>query len=286
MRVMTENQSRATVRAELNYLAPDSRVNRRFVAPGSELNTGRYESIETEIRNARLESIDTLDAMGFARQDHRSAVDDFRNRALVETVYYREVCAAVGAWLGADLVVPMGHVLRTAGQTVPGVSQPPAGDVHVDVTPQRAPALAAMKWRESGREGQAYRRFVVSSFWRSISPPPQDWPLALCDYRSVDDDEGVPNIMIYCNNLPERGACLAPIAGEDRLPAATVFPYNRAHRWYYYPDMTRDEALLIKFYDSDRSRAWRAAHTAFQDPSADAEGPRESIETRTVAYFL
>jgi hypothetical protein len=54
--------------------------------------------------------------------------------------------------------------------------------------------------------------------------------------------------------------------------------------------MNRDEALLIKLHDSDRSAAWRAPHTSFRDGAAcagdaAAGGYRESIELRSVAYL-
>jgi hypothetical protein len=50
--------------------------------------------------------------------------------------------------------------------------------------------------------------------------------------------------------------------------------------------MTRDEVALFKFYDSDRSRAWRVPHTSFFDPTYPNAKPRQSIEFRTVAYFF
>jgi hypothetical protein len=49
--------------------------------------------------------------------------------------------------------------------------------------------------------------------------------------------------------------------------------------------MQRDEALLFKFHDSDRSVAWRVPHTAFWDPSFPDANVRESIETRIYAFF-
>jgi hypothetical protein len=50
--------------------------------------------------------------------------------------------------------------------------------------------------------------------------------------------------------------------------------------------MTRDEALLFAFHDSRREGAWRVAHTAFYDTSKPDAQPRESIELRSIAYFL
>jgi hypothetical protein len=61
---------------------------------------------------------------------------------------------------------------------------------------------------------------------------------------------------------------------------------NPAHRWWYFPDMSCDEVLLVKFHDSDRSVAWRTPHTSCRDPRVVDAAPRESIEFRTVAFFL
>ncbi len=51
--------------------------------------------------------------------------------------------------------------------------------------------------------------------------------------------------------------------------------------------MQRDEALLIKVYDSaEDGRARFTIHTAIEDPNAPPDArPRESIETRTFVFF-
>jgi len=63
--------------------------------------------------------------------------------------------------------------------------------------------------------------------------------------------------------------------------------FSPEHRWYYFPDMARDEAMVFKVYDSaDDGRARFTAHTAFDDPTAPRDAPpRESIESRTFAFF-
>ena len=60
-----------------------------------------------------------------------------------------------------------------------------------------------------------------------------------------------------------------------------------ARRWYYFPEMQPDEALLIKTYDSATDgRARFTLHTSFDDPTAAADAePRESLETRCFAFF-
>ncbi|MBF8270829.1 MAG: hypothetical protein HW386_2538, partial [Gammaproteobacteria bacterium] len=198
---------------------------------------------------------------------------------------------------GADCVAPLGWMVRTSGdlskyqrQTVgythKGGVQPPAGEAHVDMTPNRAEAMAGDIYQRFFPDGKPYRRFIASSLWRTFSPAPQDWPLAVCDSRSVGLEEGTPNTMFIVDKLPDRAEMLGPIPDEDKAMAADVFHYNARHQWWYLSNMNRDEVLMFKFYDSDKTRAWRVPHTAFQDTSFANATTRESIEFRTVAYFL
>ena len=110
-------------------------------------------------------------------------------------------------------------------------------------------------------------------------------PLALCEAGSVRDDEGTANTKIDVDVIPTGDALFAPIAGEDNMVAATIFHHSPDHRWWYFPDMTPDEVIFIKFHDSDHSRAWRAPHTAFRDTSRPDAVERRSMEFRGVAFF-
>ena len=76
---------------------------------------------------------------------------------------------------------------------------------------------------------------------------------------------------------------LAALSNEKL--AAAIFRYNPAHRWWYFSGMTRDEAMMVKFHDSDRSVAWRTPHTAFWDNSFQDRKVRASIEFRSYAFF-
>ena len=63
--------------------------------------------------------------------------------------------------------------------------------------------------------------------------------------------------------------------------------HNPGQRWYYFPWMQADEALLFKTFDSETDgRARFTIHTSFEDPDAPADAPpRESIETRCLVFF-
>jgi hypothetical protein len=274
------------VEATVDYLIPGSRINRRYVAPGAELNTGTYAPHSVVIRNGRpVQNALGLDTQGFVLAEQPSLVTNFRDKTEVDAVYSAEVERIVKALTGADLVALLGYVLRTSGATS-SETQPPASEVHVDMTPDRAVRLAATMYEKSFAGRRAYRRFIASSLWRPFSQPPQDWPLAVCDGASVGDDEGVPNVMVRLAKLPEPDNIPAHLEDEDKLPAASIFRFNPKHRWWYFPDMNRDEVLLVKFHDSDHSKAWRTPHTSFRDPRVQSAAPRESIEFRTIAYYL
>ena len=58
----------------------------------------------------------------------------------------------------------------------------------------------------------------------------QTRPLAVCDPGTVDDEEYIRYKMIYPDREGENYALLA----------------SPAHKWFYYPEMTKEECLLFK----------------------------------------
>ena len=283
--------------APVNYLTGPSPVNRRFVAAGVEINTGSYAPQRVRIRDARPFQVgDWLHSHGFVLERRPSGIHDYFDKERVDAVYPGEALEIVRQMTGATRVVPLGWMIRTSGDlskyqrqkggyTHQGGVQPPAAEAHVDFAPDRAHNLARMLYQKTAPGGPGFRRFIATSLWRAFSPPPQDWPLAVCDGSSVELDEGVNNTLVVVDALPSPEAAVGPWPGEAQLPAASVFRFNPRHRWWYYPDMTRDEVLLFKFHDSDHSTAWRAPHTAFHDTSRPGAYERQSIEFRSVAYF-
>ena len=273
------------VHTTIDYLVPTSRVNRRFWAPGEEYNTGVYAPYDVTIQNARLAARPfTLDEHGFTLGHHHTEITDWEANYAPDSAYAQEVIAITKALTCADLVVPMGGMIRTSG-TTSATSQPPAAEAHVDFTTRSAKFVADRMYAIGAPNGPGYSRFICFSLWRPLSPPPQDWPLALCEGSSVRDDEGTPNTKVDVDVIPTGDALFAPIEGEEDMVAATIFHHSPDHRWWYYPDMTADEVIFIKFHDSDHSRAWRAPHTAFHDKGRAGATTRRSIEFRGVAYF-
>ncbi|KAK3369296.1 hypothetical protein B0T24DRAFT_668799 [Lasiosphaeria ovina] len=273
------------IQANLNYLLPNGpSINRGFVSAGIERNTGRYGPFPTMIRDGRtIRPHFSLDRHGFELLDAPTSVANFANSAAIERA------------LDASLVVPTSWMLRTSGAIPPrekqepyrhyGGLQPATGEVHVDTEPSRQAAYAQRMYAQVRPEGKGFKRFVISSIWRTFSPPPQDYPLAVCDTRSVRKDEGTPNVLWVVDQMPDD--LLDPAIGDDNAQplAAAIFRHSPDHRWWYFSRMARDEVLLFKFHDSDRSVGWRVPHSAFWDGSLEGANTRESIECRTIAFF-
>lgn len=62
--------------------------------------------------------------------------------------------------------------------------------------------------------------------------------------------------------------------------------YSPHQRWYYFPDLTDDELIMFKGFDTERDCRAGAAHVGFDNRRAfpDAK-PRESFEARFFVYY-
>ena len=150
----------------------------------------------------------------------------------------------------------------------------PARFVHIDVSDKTAAAFAERSSPEA--KGRRLRRFAHYNVWRVLTPPPQDVPLAVCDARSVAAQDRVEADAVFDN----------PGVTEWSFEGLVV-RYNPAHRWLYFSNMTREEALVFKTHDTDPAHPSHVPHSAFDDPSCSPNvPPRSSIEMRAIAYWF
>ena len=292
-----EEQARGT-RTQIRFVDPGDFVTRRFVSAGKEMNTGTYSDHEVTVRDGMpIRDHFTLDTHGFLIAKNPSAVRDFHDKAQVDALYEGEVERHIQALTGADRVVARGWMIRTSAdlsqhaakkvenyQHTGGI-QPPAGEAHVDVNTATARRMAEATYRKHFPDGPGFKRFLVSSYWRTFSPGPQDVPLAVCDGRTSFGGEEKSNTLFIVDDFPSLAEAEGPIPGEEEMMAASIFSYNPGMRWWYFSNMAADDILLFKFHDSDHSRTWRCPHTAFRDSSFPDAKIRESIECRSVAFW-
>jgi hypothetical protein len=264
------------VEATLNYIVETGeRIFTQTGAPGSldVRNGGEPDPRRVAIRNGRdYADRFVLEQDGFRFLRHDTRVVDFFDDDEVRQIYYREAADLVKAEIGAARVVVFDHTLRTADDDLREAHRirEVVARVHNDYTewsgPQRVRDLLPEEADELLR-----RRFAIVQVWRPIRHPVETFPLAICDARSVSADDLVVSERRY----------------PDRVGQTYAIKYNPKHRWYWFPRMRREEALVFKTYESLKDgRARWTAHTAFDDPGSPANArPRESIEIRALAFF-
>lgn len=289
MSSVAESQpSTVGIEGELAYLLPTSEINRRYISPAGQLNFSEYESHTVFIRNARVgDDRGSFENHGFTLARFETELTAFKDSEQVERLYLPEAARFAQNLLAADLVLPIAWMVRCSVEGTPG-SQPPANDVHVDYTPELSEWMPPVLLERANVHDFHYRRFVAINCWRPFTGAPQDWPLALCSARTVGPDEGATHGILHVDTLPDPANVPEILPDDNPLARSydfSAFRFNPAHEWYYYPNMSTDEVVLFKNYDSARSGAWRVPHAGFKDPTCPATQPRESIEVRLGLFY-
>jgi len=214
----------------------------------------------------------TLDGAGFALRHAETAVADLYDDAAVESLYFEEVRDLLTREYGARHVEIFDATRRSdavSGAANKDGARNPAARIHVDYTETsgltRARDTLGADHVDALLAGGA--RIVQVNVWRPIGGPVLRSPLALADARTVRQEDLVATDQVF----------------PDRVGEIYHLAHHPDQRWFYAPEMTRDEVLLIKGWDSlDDGRARFTPHSAFKLPDdATVTAPRESIEVRT-----
>lgn len=270
-----EPETLGYVEAKLRYLA-DTSIKPVTYNPrpgtGEPRRVGNYGDFTVRVRDARpIAGTLSLDRHGFRFTRHDTRVRDFYAEAELRDVYYPEVERLIKAETGAEKVVIFDHTIRVAEQAVSRGLRAPVQLVHNDYTEESGPQRVRDLLPADEAAARLQRRFAEYNVWRPIVGPVQTYPLGLVDSSSIEPGDFVVADLVY----------------EDRVGEIYHGRYNPAHRWYYFPLMQREEAVLIKCYDSEKDgRARFSLHSAFADPTTPPDAPpRESIEVRALAFF-
>jgi len=284
--VTPETRGDAQVHAEVNYVRnPPSNGEAvlEFVTEAEERST-----MQT-LPGRRVPILDTrgiateLDRDGFVLVDHVSAVTDFaliQEDPIVDQQYIDETTELLATLVAASRVFMLGGGKKRYGESAteklaPLSNAKPARYAHADNTDTSAIGLVELvaQFVDDLDLGD-YSRWALYNVWRAVTPPPQDFPLAVCDARTVAPSDEITV------------AAVTEEHGFDIRHDTTGYLYNPAHQWHYYRDMTRDEVLVFKAHDTDPRRAGRVPHTAFTDPTCPSAVPtRASVEMRGLALF-
>eukprot|EP00211_Chloroparvula_japonica_P008175 CAMPEP_0119134706 /NCGR_PEP_ID=MMETSP1310-20130426/17628_1 /TAXON_ID=464262 /ORGANISM="Genus nov. species nov., Strain RCC2339" /LENGTH=305 /DNA_ID=CAMNT_0007125531 /DNA_START=60 /DNA_END=977 /DNA_ORIENTATION=+ len=265
----------------------------------------RYSQADKEVRNARQHEM-RLDRNGFELvADSSTTGVDYLDNVQVIAKAYPAAEELVKRHTGARKVVAFDHNVRSAGgvqakKVIEGgqAVQPPARIVHGDYTiwsarerlvqltkpPHGSDTLAGTGKGALLAEEDLNGRFAIINVWRNITDQPvaRD-PFAFSDAQTVAAED----LCTFEVHYPHR-------VGENYF-ARDV---SGKHVWYYYPAMVREEALLLKQWDTAGRLAQSkgalddgggvstlSLHSAF-DNNAPADAPqRWSCEIRTAVIY-
>jgi hypothetical protein len=264
----------------------------------------------------------TLDVNGFELVHHECPNNiDFSKDDTIVLEYYPTVADFVKLKLGAYKVFPFGHFVRSGkatmkyevkdGQRIGGPALVVHGDYSLEGGPKRRDNFAKPPAHDDSFKNVYQdrplipqeeldtlknRRFAIVNLWRSIAPagePLVDMPLCFCDApTAVANDYGTVEFRYV-----------------DRMIETYMGFHSPDQRFYYFPNMLRDEGVLLKTFDSQgvfardqlmadgssypyflRDQPAVAAtsvlHSAVKDPRVGEDAPtRKSVEVRCMVFY-
>ena len=277
MQLTADKQSAGTIRAKLNYIVDTGVPPVRYIdwpEMADKAVPPQYRQYEMTVRDGRpLRETFEFDSHGFVFVEHRTRVHDFTDEAERKRVYDPEVQALIKKHSGACDVVVFDHTIRVSdeAQQQSTNARPTVKGVHNDYTEASAPRRLREIVGDEEAERRMKKRWAIVQVWRPIRGKVLIDPLGICDGRSI----------------PREGFIRVERRYKYRTGEVYHIAHHPAHVWYYFPHMERHEALVFKVFDSDAAKPSRfTAHSAFDDPATPVDAPpRESIETRTFAFF-
>ena len=276
------------VRAQLSFIpasqagSPVRHVDLRSPAYG----TSKLEVNEVAVRDARKAADLGLATSGFELVHSPSAVTDFYDCDRVMATYYEECKATARQLTGAHSTFTFNHIIREPGSQYSGGGTDGSqhksgvergggyiGSAHMDYTDNTTwhRYLALHGKRVPADAG----RVQVLNFWRPLSTTANDRPLAVCDARTVRKED-LQEAVIY-------GYGADNYSWHDIGIETFSVAASKRHRWYYFSDMTPDDVLVIRSFDSEGVIGRTCPHASFAHPCPKGE-PRRSIELRVLCF--
>lgn len=271
------------IEAYLSYIDPSNvtPISYAYEPPlGMPWESAQYRSVLVDIVDARTKpGGSSLDAEGFELWQVPTDVTGFQDRDKVRAIYYRECEELALRVTGGSRAFVFDHLVRRRERDRIPVSFGKRGTdglaavngrIHNDYSERSGMRRLSMVLPDA-KDRESITRFCIINIWRSIKGPVLDTPLALCDARSVSPSDLIISEVMYPNRTGE-------------IYAMT---FSSEHRWSYFSQMDRHEALVFKQFDSRTQGVARfVPHAAFDLPVIPPDAPlRESIEVRCLVVF-
>ncbi|CAE7771768.1 asaB [Symbiodinium sp. CCMP2592] len=310
-------QEDISVEAMLNYLDPNPRPllgmasetmpiydARNSTAIFFSLEKNGFQMSDMDLDGVPCTSMEVLKDAGISKITDRVTAVLKREIPSASHIIPFDVKVREGGMLSP--LVP--HALRAfpAGEAPPangsvyGPAASPCKVVHGDYTHNSAMArvmaismlpgptgetLLKPEQRKALLQGECNFWFV--NVWGNLAEQPlRRDPLALLDQRTLNSEDTFA--------WTQRGSSGAGVcdgfskgAPEEIVEESRGVRFSPRHRWYYWSNMSRQEALIFKTYDSAEDSSPQVCfHSAFVHPSTPETAPgRQSYEVRSLVVI-
>ena len=257
MTVQTQIRAAATT-AVLNFLKPMAGrpSSLQYEAPpGVPQRNAEDEPHVVTIQDARpLAGRLSLDVEGFEYLHATTSFAAFDDDTAIRSFYYPKVQRLLAGATGARRVIAFDHNVRNAARAASGEAgiRGPVPRTHNDFTARSGRERALAELEARGIDASLLDgRFAIVNLWRPIGRKVEKWPLALVDARTLGPDDLVATDLVY----------------RDRVGETYSLGFSAGQKWYYFPWLTPDEAILTKgYYSKEKGVVRFTAHSAFEDP--------------------
>lgn len=239
-----------------------------------------------------LESKYSLDTNGFACGTLPDRNRPIPNDVTSKVEYYQEIEEYLLELTGAKKVMAFGLIMRglARGALKPHEHQyfkegqdprargagpmilSPSPHPHVDYGPMCAEDSIRRMGPEAVEMLKNASRYQLLNVWRPLKPIQRD-PLTFMDWKSATNSD-------YHDISREKS-----FGADMKIFVTIVGPGDGGHRWHYWSDMTPNEVIIFKQYDTKQDIAWRCAHTSVEIPGTEDLPPRESVEVRALICY-
>lgn len=269
----------SSIQTSVKYLKNDQSlaVYKASVAGGELVShEGNYVEHTVLVENARDFVVEPeLDREGFRLVEQSTQVTDFYDDTQLSS-YEAEIKSLLYQVIKASHIEIFDHTRRSSSASVRSERsiREASSVIHNDYSAASGHARL-QDYINSAEHIQdnvlINRDFAIINVWRSANGTIANHPLAMCVATSVVDSDLVP----------------VKREGKERMGELQLMLHAPTHRWCYFPQMTYQEALIFKTFDSRNDGRTRfTAHTSIADPNASVNSPpRESIETRCFVFF-
>ncbi|EME42540.1 hypothetical protein DOTSEDRAFT_155389 [Dothistroma septosporum NZE10] len=253
----------------------------RYQADGLEkLTNMETELVDVDVRDLRgQEQNANLDDCGFEVWKLRSSMlyEQFDDPDAINSIYVAEVKKHLMEASGTDHIEIIRVRVRRRHPQFPKSSgeayahHQPSTAAHIDTTRDSATTMA-QRYGDEVTKASSTRHFKILNLWKPLRGPVQDWPLAVCDARTVKH---------------ERDVAEATILHQDRKNHNCQVHFDEDQQWYYLRHQDPHEVLVFRQYDSRFDSNNGVPHSSFASPATPESAPaRESVEVMAILYFV